>query len=315
MFKLFLLSWSILASAIGAHQIAGVIEKPLVQDAALKAAQAADVGSLLGQLPVPQTVLALKTTDKPDIRAYAYLAYDAKTSTVLTEKNGYDKRSEASAAKLMTALLVAEQGKLDDVTTVSHTAAVHPGSTMNLREGEQITVKNNLYGLLLNSGNDAATALAEHASGSVDQFVVAMNNRATALGLTKTHFAEPAGYDEENTVLSPYDLAKLMKVVLTHKELADIMLTKEITVSDTTGKITHALTTSNRLIKNDFLGILGGKTGTGTFDKNKAGHVLVAAAERNGHRIIVVVSNTYVNSPDASANEASKLLEFVFANL
>lgn len=312
MFKALILTWSILANTVGAHGIATTITEPITARPVAKV-QAANSAELLGKLPIPINVPRLKNTAKPDIQAYSYLAYDTETGTVLVEKNGYDARAIASTAKLMTAYLVIQKNKLDDIVTVSKAAASHPGSTMALRNGESITVKNLLYGLILNSGNDAAQALAEY-NGGVDAFVNDMNAKAKELGLTKSHFTEPAGYDEEGTQMSSFDLAKLMKVVMNTKALAPFFQTKDIVVANTSGSISHRLSSSNRLLKNDF-GIWGGKTGTGTFDKNKAGHVMVTGASRNGHAITAVVANTYFNRPESSAVESAKLLSFVFDNL
>jgi D-alanyl-D-alanine carboxypeptidase (penicillin-binding protein 5/6) len=253
------------------------------------------------------------------MESQAYLVFDPKSATVLIEKNGYKKRPMASTIKIMTAILTVERGKLDDVVTISPKAASQPGSSAGLRNGEQITVKNLLYGLMLNSGNDAAMALAEYISGNEESFVSLMNQRGSELGLTQFHASDPAGLDENpisGTIMSPYNLAKLMSYSLKFNNLKDIMKTKSIEFTNVDGKIPRTLTNSNRFVTFDDPRILGGKTGTGSnIGSGGAGHVLVSALEQNGYTFIGVASGTFADKPTASYEQVKKLLNFSFDNI
>jgi len=321
MFKALILSISLLANTIGLSSVATKIEQSQIQPSPTPTSAWT---TILSKLPVPKPIPTLSNKDQLSVQAQSYILFDPKSATVLAEKNSRSKKPYASIAKLLTALIIAEKGGGDSVITISHNAASQTGSIMGLHENEQITVTNLLYGLMLNSGNDAAVALAEWHSSTVANFVVTMNKRATELGLSDSHFADPAGLDELNTITSAYDVAKLLSYDLTNTTVAGLIKTKEMTVSDTTGKIKHTLQNSDKLIANDYAGILGGKTGTGTFGSYKtdagttitgAGHCLAVAADKNSTRLIAVVGATYLNTHDASANEAQKLLDFGFSHI
>ncbi|MEK7672594.1 MAG: serine hydrolase, partial [Patescibacteria group bacterium] len=119
----------------------------------------------------------------PIIDARGVIAMDITTGEILYEKNSHKQLSMASITKLMTMLLILEDNNLNEVVTISHNAANTEGSTMFLREGEEITIQNLLYGTLIHSANDAAVALAEHNAGSVEKFLEKMNTRAQELKL------------------------------------------------------------------------------------------------------------------------------------
>lgn len=322
MFKILLLSASLFANTIGMNSIATKIEAPVV--ASEKQAEGKSLSNIIKYFPKLAPTPTLNNINNLAIRSDAYILFEPRSATVLVEKNGHTKRSYASTIKLLTALLAVEKGGLNEIVTVSHNAATQIGSTMALRENEQITITNLLYGLMLNSGNDSAMALAEWHSGTKEAFVLNMNKRARALGLSESVFADPAGLDEVNTLTTAYDLSKLLNYSFRNPVLANLLITKEMTVSDTSGKIKHVLQNSDKLLKNDYPGVLGGKTGTGTFGSYKessgkivlgAGHCIAVAAEQNDIRLVAVIGATYLNTHDASANEAQKLLDFGFQNI
>jgi D-alanyl-D-alanine carboxypeptidase (penicillin-binding protein 5/6) len=206
--------------------------------------------------------------------------------------------------------VVLENCNLDQVIEISAKAASQIGSDTNLIIGEKMTVRNLLNCLLIMSGNDSAYALGENYPGGLEKFVDKMNEKALALGMKNTHYLDPAGLAAD-AYSSAYDLSIITRYALKNKTFAEIVATPEITVNNTTGTRHHDLKNSNRLV-NDYAypGAIGVKTGY----IPEAGHCLVGAAERDGHRLIAVVLNTNSDLATASATEARKLLDFGFNN-
>ena len=141
--------------------------------------------------------------------ASSAILVDVDSGRVLYEQNADARMLIASTTKILTALVAIEEGSLSDVVTVSHEAAYTEGSSMYLKEGEQLTLETLLYGLLLCSGNDAAVAIAEHVGGSQLGFVKLMNQKAKELGMTSSSFANPNGLDAEGHYSTARDMAKL----------------------------------------------------------------------------------------------------------
>lgn len=239
----------------------------------------------------------------PIIGARGSIAQDINSGEVLFEKNPDERLKIASITKLMTLLIVLDENKLDDVVTVSRTAAGTPGSTMFLAAGEQITEENLIYGALINSANDAAVALAEHNAGSSAAFVVKMNNKAKDLGLTNTHFSNPVGLDDSDNYSSSRDIANLGKYLYHNPLIKKIAKIKNMDVRSVNGNYTHKLESTNKLL-DSYLKINGLKTGT----TDDAGRCLIAVAEnKDGHEIVTVV----LNSPDRFG-ESKILIDWVF---
>ncbi len=223
------------------------------------------------------------------ISAQNALLMDAETGRVFFEHNGYDKKSIASTTKIMTALVVLENCNLSDIVTVSYNAAVTEGSSMYLKPNEKISVENLLYGLMLNSGNDAATALAEHTSGTVEEFAKLMNEKAKEIGMTNSSFANPHGLDNENHYSTAYDMAVLTKYAIENEKFRTIVATKQkIIETDEEGKYKY-LTNHNKLLSK-YEWCKGVKTG---FTK-KSGRCLVSYAEKDGVKLIAIT----LNAPD-----------------
>lgn len=239
----------------------------------------------------------------PIIGARGSIAQDIDSGEILFEKNPDERLKIASITKLMTLLIVLEENKLDDVVTISRTAAGTPGSTMFLAAGEQITEENLIYGALINSANDAAVALAEHNAGSSAAFVVKMNNKAKDLGLTNTHFSNPVGLDDSDNYSSSRDIANLGKYLYHNPLIKKIAKIKNMDVRSVSGNYTHKLESTNKLL-DSYLKINGLKTGT----TDDAGRCLIAIAEnKDGHEIVTVV----LNSPDRFG-ESKILIDWVF---
>ncbi|MCB0254487.1 MAG: D-alanyl-D-alanine carboxypeptidase [Anaerolineae bacterium] len=213
----------------------------------------------------------------PPLSAPAALVADSATGRVLGSVNATQPRAMASTTKLMTALLVLENADLSDLVTVSPTALVG-GASMGLVAGETLTVEDLLWGLLLNSGNDAAMALAEHVGGSEQAFVELMNQRAAELGLTSTHFANPHGLDAPDHFSSVADLWRLAELDMANPTFRSMVATRSHEAAG------HQLFTTNEL-----LGVYPGADGIKTGTSDAAGQCLVASVSEDGLRTIAVV--------------------------
>ena len=210
-----------------------------------------------------------------EVSATACVLMDADSGRVLYEKNGRQRMLIASTTKLMTALVALEQGTLTDVVTVtaSHMAE---GSSMYLRAGEKLTLEELLYGLLLCSGNDAALALTACAGGP-EPFVALMNEKAAALGMTRTSFANPNGLDAEGHYSTARDMAVLAAAAMEEPTFRRICSSRSVTIGQRT------MENHNRLLR-QVEGCIGLKTGY----TKAAGRTLVSCAERCGCRLIAV---------------------------
>lgn len=222
---------------------------------------------------------------------------DAESGRVLYEQNIHQPRLIASITKLMTALVAVEQAKdLDEVVRVKGEWLGSEGSSIYLTAGEEITLRGLLYGLLLQSGNDAAMVVACHTAGSVEEFVVLMNRRAVELGMENSSFANPSGLNDDEHYSTAYDMALLARACLDNEAVADICATRSITIG------TRTFVNHNKLLYL-YEGCVGMKTGF----TEKAGRTLVSAAERNGQTLICVT----LNDGD-DWNDHKKLLDYGF---
>ena len=248
------------------------------------------------------------------IEADAGIVIDADTSAVLYGKNIHQQYYPASITKVLTALIVLEECRLNEQVTFSHDAVynVEEGSSnANLEEGDVLTVEDCLYALLLNSANEAANALAEHVSGSREAFADLMNQRAAELGCTDSHFANPSGLNDENHYTSAQDMALICQAAIKNSTFRriDAALYYELgpTKRDPEGHTLYAHHAMMR--KNDsryYPGIFGGKTGYTSL----AGNTLVTFAERDGMTLISVV----LNGHQTHYSDTKKMLDFGFDN-
>lgn len=209
--------------------------------------------------------------------AKSAILIDADTGAVLYAKNECARSAIASTTKIMTALIVLEHTSLSREFTVPAEACGIEGSSMGLKAGEVCSVCALLYGLMLRSGNDAAVALALCAAGDVETFVSLMNEKARALGLSDTHFANPHGLDDPKNYSTALDLARLSAYALKNEDFLRIVSTSEITLEGRTMK------NHNRLLRT-----LDGAIGVKTGYTKSAGRILVSAAQRGGRRLIAV---------------------------
>jgi D-alanyl-D-alanine carboxypeptidase (penicillin-binding protein 5/6) len=255
-------------------------------------------------LPTP-ALYPKKATDvsPPSVSAQSAIVLDATSQVILYKKNEDVRFPPASTTKIMTALVGMEYFQPSDILSVNGSTNVE-GSTMKLVEGERMTFENLLFGLLLNSGNDAAETIAQNSPGGRDGFIARMNEKAGQLHLENTHFEDVTGIAFENHYTTALDLARLASAALQNGIFARIVATKAKTVSDVSGRYLHNLENINKL-----LGSVAGVEGVKTGYTEEAGQVLVAAATRNGHTIISVV----LRSQDRFL-DSTNLLEWAFAN-
>ena len=215
--------------------------------------------------------------EPPEVEARAAILMDADSGLVLFEKNADEPMLIASTTKIMTALLALERCDSDQTVVIDPAWTGVEGSTMYLEAGQEMTVRELLYGLMLASGNDAAVALACIAAGSVEAFVSLMNERAAALGCENTHFENPNGLDGEAHYSSARDMATITRDAIRNEGFCEIASTTTKAVGG------HVFTNHNRLLT-ECEGVFGVKTGY----TEAAGRTLVTCCERNELRLICV---------------------------
>lgn len=216
----------------------------------------------------------------PSDSAKSAILIDADTGRILYAKNADSKSLIASTTKIMTAIVVLEHCELEETYEIPPAATGMEGSSIYLQAGERLTIRDLLYGMMLQSGNDAAVALALACSDSVSEFVDLLNLKAQQLGLHRTHFENPSGLDGEEHYSTAADLAKMTRYALRHPDFAAIVSTKSIRCGE------RYFTNHNKLLWS-CEGVIGVKTGY----TKAAGRILVSAAERNGRRLIAVTIN------------------------
>lgn len=242
---------------------------------------------------------------EPPIAAQAAVVMDLKTGQVLYAKEATKRMYPASTTKILTAVVVLQNCKLDERVKASKEAANVEGSAIWLKEGEELAVSDALYALLLNSGNDVAVALAEKVSGSVDGFVSLMNRTARAYGAVDSHFNNPHGLPDESHYTTALDLAKITQAAMRYKVFREIVATKTKTIERGSSEASGLLKNTNKLLWR-YDGAIGVKTGYTT----QAGQCLVAAARRGERELIAVILG---NGGGEIWNEATRLLDYGFS--
>ena len=231
------------------------------------------------------------------VSAECAIVMDASTGRVLYERKADERSLIASTTKIMTALVICEQCNVLDRMRIPKEAVGIEGSSMYLREGEILTIQELLYGLMLQSGNDAAVALAIYCGGTVEGFAELMNDKARQLGLDGTHFVNPNGLDSPGHYSTARDLAALAAYAMENPIFAQTVSTKSIKVGQ------RYLTNHNKLLWR-----IDGADGVKTGFTKAAGRILVSSAIREGRRLVCVT----INAPD-DWNDHSALLEDGFS--
>ena len=225
---------------------------------------------------------------EPSVAAKGAALIDGKTGRLLWGRNADEPMAMASTTKIMTAVLVLENCEMDEIVTISKNASRQPKVHMGLREGEQWKVGDLLSAMMLRSYNDAAFALAEYVSGSVDDFCMKMTEKAKEIGAEDTIFGTPNGLDSHLTDAehhsTAYDMALITAYVLRNEKFREFIIKPEINIVSLDGKHNCSVTNADRFLR-EYDGAIGVKTGY----TNKAGHCFVGAAEREDVLLISAV--------------------------
>ncbi len=241
---------------------------------------------------------------EPEVSARAAICVDAETFGIIFEKNADEKLPMASTTKIITAITAIENGDLNDIVTVSANAAGTEGSSIWLEPGEKLTLSELLYALMLESGNDAAVAIAEHISGSEEAFSSLMNETCKKAGAVSTSCVTASGLDDINHYTTARDLALISRYALRNDDFKKIVSTKSCTIPWQGKDWGRALENHNKMLKS-YDGAVGVKTGY----TKKSGRCLVSAADRGELETIVVT----LNDPD-DWSDHKKLLDYSFEN-
>ena len=237
------------------------------------------------------------------ISATSAILMDTNNNVILYEKNINEVRSVASISKIMTAILAIESGKLDDIVVIGDEIDKAYGSGIYIKKGEELTLRDLIYGLMLRSGNDAALAIAYYVGGSVDNFVVMMNKKAKEIGMKNTEFNNPSGLDEEKGNYSTaYDMAKLASYAIKNDEFKKITGTKKYKLK--TNMNTYIWNNKNKMLTM-YKYSTGGKTGYTEIAKR----TLVSYATKDNTNLVVVTLND-----GNDWNDHKELFEYGFNN-
>ncbi|SFC30483.1 D-alanyl-D-alanine carboxypeptidase family protein [Clostridium uliginosum] len=265
------------------------------------------------------SISAKALTDPPQINAEGSVLMDASTGKILYSKNGDKVLEPASTTKVMTAIIALEKCKLDDEVTIEKDFTQVDGTTIGLLKGDVVTVHDLLLGLLLESGNDAAEALAYHISSSLEDFAILMNDKAKELGALHTNFKNPSGLPDPEHVTTANDLALIMREAIKNKDYIDISNVKSYEIipkNDSSKKIwlNNKNYMINQVSKYYCPYAISGKNGYTT----KSNHTYTAAAQKNGHVLVA----SFLNALDKNQNfQDMKTVfnygfdNFVFVNL
>lgn len=265
---------------------------------------------------------SISFADNLNIAAESAILIDAETGQVIYEKNIHEKLHPASTTKILTGILVLENASMDEIVTVDEEVVyLTKGSHIALEPGEELTVKDLLYALLVESANDAALALAKHVSGSVEEFAELMNNKAKELGALNSNFVNPNGLSVENHLSTAYDLSLIARYAMKNETFREIVSNHTYVIPTTNKKNEErVLWSSNRLLySNNSISVDGktvptkyeGITGVKTGYTPEAGNCLVASAERGNENLIAVVLKS--NGTDVFS-DIHKLLNYGFDN-
>ncbi len=221
------------------------------------------------------------------VPAHSILLKDLNSGRVLYEHEPGKRLSPASLTKIMSALVILEQGRLDNLVTVSPAASRAPKTHLRLKAGQVFTLKSLLKAMLIVSANDACLAAVEHVGGDEAQFVTLMNAKAAALGLADTHFSNGCGFDGPDHYSTAEDLAVLSVVALEQPTFRELVREERTTIMPVNGTRAYVLRTTNRL-----LGRIPGVEGVKTGFTSKAGRCLIAKVSQNGRDLLLVILNS-----------------------
>lgn len=243
--------------------------------------------SVLTVLPVLFSItFVAKGLDSSELSAVSAVLYYPEGETVLFEKNSGKQMSMASTTKIMTSLLALEENTPYREIVITDSMVNVEGTSSGLRAGDRITLLNLVKCMMLESGNDAANAVAVALGGNVEDFAVMMNNRAKEIGMVNTSFVTPSGLDNENHYTTAYDMALLASEALEDRYFSSVASKKSDKISFDEGARSITLYNHNKL-----LGLYDGCVGIKTGFTKKSGRCLVSAAKRNGVTLVAVTLN------------------------
>ena len=290
-----------------------------------------DEGSLSGDVSVNSgcnsinAVTTMMNGNELEVEAGAALMYEMNTGTLLYAYNADTKMYPASVTKVMTCLIALEHGNMDDIVTVSESVVANrdpSGSNCALVAGEQISLRELIYCLMVASANDAGSAISEYIAGSEEAFVELMNQKAAELGCSNTHFVNPHGLHDEQHYTTARDLAKIMLAALEHELFREVYSTKLHEVPATNMSEARSLISTNYMIEKSVVDyyydqrVVGGKTGFTT----PAGRCLAAVSESGGMKLLTVVMGGVTELNDngsvkyGSFEQTGKLIDYGFEN-
>lgn len=251
--------------------------------------------------------------DSPEIGSEGAILIEASTGIVLYEKNGFEAFYPASTTKLMTTLLAIEQCPLTDIITCSYDSVHKIGwdsSRIGLVEGEQLTMEEALYAILLASANEVSYAVAEHIGGTLTEFAELMNARAEELGCVNTNFKNPHGLHDPEHYSCPYDLAQIARKLIEYPTFARISGSYYHEIPATNLNVSRVIANTHQILRKKitYEGVFAGKTG----HTSNAGNCLVTCAERDGMTLICVI----MKAPDSTVvyDDTIALLDYGFQN-
>jgi D-alanyl-D-alanine carboxypeptidase (penicillin-binding protein 5/6) len=249
--------------------------------------------------------VAHASTEEPEIQADSGVLMDMKTGQVLWSKNPEKHHYPASITKILTAILALENSKLDEPVRTSQLATEQEGNRVYLVEGEEEPMKEMLYGLLLNSGNDAAVAIAEHVAGTEENFANMMNEKAREIGATHSHFVTPNGLHDPDHYTTAQDMALIARYAMQNETFRQIVSTKYYPWK---GKQWQ----SELVNLNKILWTYDGANGIKTGFTDQAHQTIVASAKRGDQEFLVCLM--YGLTQQSIRDDASKLLDYGFNN-
>lgn len=221
------------------------------------------------------------------VPAHSILLKEINSGRVLYEHESGKRLSPASLTKIMSALVILEQGRLDDFVTVSPTAARAHKTHLRLKAGQVFRLDDLLKGMLIMSANDACLAAVEHVGGDESQFVGLMNEKASSLGLADTHFSNACGFDSSDHYSTAEDLAKLSVIALDQPTFRELVKEERAMIMPVNGTRAYVLHNTNRL-----LGRVPGVEGVKTGFTSRAGRCLIAKVSQNGSDLLLVILNS-----------------------
>lgn len=236
------------------------------------------------------------------IPAHSILLKELRSGRILFEHEVEKRLSPASLTKIMSALIILEKGRLDDLATVSRNAARAPKTHLRLKVGEVFRLDDLLKAMMMVSANDACLAAVEHVGGDEEQFVTLMNAKASALGLSDTHFSNGCGFDGPDHYSTAEDLAKLSEVAMQNTVFRELVKEEREIITPVSGYRAYVLHNTNRL-----LGRIPGVEGVKTGFTSKAGRCLIAKVSQNGNDLLLVILNS-----NRRWNTAKSLIDYGF---